>query len=151
MNAMNVPDVLQHYVQRGIFRHLGPMTAKGTYDFVWLNERRMCLQWNEKRNVIVFKDVLHDVPARSKLYRELRAYLKARSDPELPAHRRIDPEAFDLVCENRASKVSVGLRPKAANEEQGVRKLMSVVHEMFLYLHDRWPEYMYEAFGSPLE
>lgn len=148
---MTVPDVLHAYIQRGIFQNLTPVPDKGVYDFVWLNNQRMRLHWQSNRRTILFRDVLPNVPARSKLYRELRAHLASRSNPDLPAHRRLDSEAFELVCENRKSLVSIGLRLKSGSEEAGTRKLMSVVHETFLFLHDRWPNYMYESFGSPLE
>lgn len=151
MTEMTVPDTLQSYVHRGVFKSFNAHSDARNFDFVWLNRKRMHLQWNANRNAIVFKDVLADIPARSRHYRELRAYLKGRMSPELPAHRRLDPELYDLICENRKSVVSVGLKVKSGGEEAAVRRLMGMVHEMFLYHHDRWPEYMYETFGSPLE
>lgn len=151
MEQMTIPDALQTYVQRGIFKSFNAQPDQRKFDFVWLNRKRMHVHWNAGRNAILFKDVLHNIPARSRHYREVRAYLKGRTSPDLPAHRRVDPELFDLVCENHKSVVSVGLRLKSGSQGAAVRRLTALVHELFIYHHDRWPEYMYENFGSPLE
>ncbi len=147
---MSVGDVLSSYVARGVVHNFA-LGERGTYDFVWLNSQKMRLQWRADKRQITFRDALPDVPARSKMYREVRAFLRDRASPALPAHRRIDPAQFEVTCENRGSRVSIGLKLVDASEEEGTRRLMSMIHETFLFLHDRWPNYMYESFGSPLE
>ncbi|WP_108460979.1 hypothetical protein [Devosia naphthalenivorans] len=151
MIAMTVPEVLQTYVQRGVFQDFRPAADKKMFDFVWLNYQRMRVQWQPAQQTIYFRDVIPNVAARSKMDQEIRAFLRGRTTADLPEHRRVDPDAFDLVCENRKSQMSVGIRLKTGTEEEGTRQLMAVMHETFIFLHQRWPEYMYESFGSPLE
>lgn len=151
MSTMTVPDVLQGYVTRGLLRNFEASRGGGDFQFTWLNHKPMHLRWTPSAQTIVFKDLAPNIPARSVMYRELRAFLKERTKDDLPAHRRVDPKEFELLCKNRDSTVSIGLKIIGETEEAGMRKLMLLIHEAFLFLHDRWPDYMQEEFGASPE
>jgi hypothetical protein len=154
MALLSVPEVLQGYVDRGLLRDFeasGVRASGGEFAFRWLNHVPMRLQWKAGGRTITFKDVVPKVPAKSVMYRELREFLKERTSDSLPEHRRVDPAEFELLCQNRLGNVSIGLRVTGGAEEPAVRKLMLVIHEAFLFLHDRWPDYMHEKFGASLE
>jgi hypothetical protein len=148
---MSLPDVLQGYVTRGLLRNFEASRGGGDYGFTWMSHKRMNLRWTPSTQTVSFKDLAPNIPARSVMYRELRAFLKERTEESLPPHRRVDPAEFELLCKNRNSTVSVGLRVTGGTEEEAMRKLMLLIHEAFLFLNDRWPEYMQEEFGASPE
>lgn len=151
MSSQSVPDVVQAYADRGLFRNFHADLAAGDFRFIWMGHAPMRLQWRPASRTLTFKDVLPNIPPRGGMERELRAFLKDRADPGLPDHRRVDPANFELLCQNRQSQVSIGLRLVGGTEEEAVHKLMLVMHETFLLLHDRWLDYMHEQFGASLE
>jgi hypothetical protein len=151
METMSVDEVLQGYVTRGLLRNFEASRGGGDYAFTWLSHKPMRLRWTPSTQTIAFKDLAPNMPARSNIYRELRTFLKERTEEDLPPHRRVDPAHFELLCSNRNASVSVGLRVTGGTEEEAMRKLMLLIHEAFLFLNDRWPEYMQEEFGASPE
>jgi hypothetical protein len=149
MTAKTVPGVLQEYADRGLFRNFHADPKKGEFRFIWMGHKPMRLQW--RAGAAIFKDVLPNAPTRGVMYRELREFLKERAAADLPDHRRVDPARLEILCQNRQSQVSVGLRIMGGTEEEAMRKLMLLMHELFLFLNDRWLDYMHEEFGASLE
>ena len=148
---MTVPDVLQAYADRGLFRNFHANLKTGDFGFVWMGHTPMRLKWKAADRTILFKDLLPKVPAKGEMYGELEAFLRGRADADLPDHRRVDVHDYDILCENRRASVSIGLRITNGTEEEAMHKLMLVIHETFLLLHDRWLDYMHEEFGASLE
>ncbi len=146
---MTVEDVLQGYASRGLLRNF--QAVSGDFGFLWMNHKPMRLQWKPQTRTLVFRDVAPNVPSRSPMDREIRAFLSGLASADRPPHRRVDPAQFELFAENRKSQVSIGLRLKDGSEAEAAEKLMLVIHEVFLMLHDRWLEYMHEEFGASLE
>jgi hypothetical protein len=152
MNHPNtIQAVIQGYSQRGHFRRLSEQRNGTVFEFKWLNDKAMKLTWDPASGTLLFRDVLPNIPARSPLYKELRGFLAEKFDAALPEHRRLDADRVGLVCTNRKSSVSVGLKLRSSDDEYGPRKLVNFVHEMFVYLAEAWPDYMYESFRHPLE
>jgi hypothetical protein len=151
MTPPTVPEVLQAYANRGLFRDFRADPAAGDFDFVWMGHKPMRLRWNAAKRTMMFKDLLPNIPARSEMYGEVRDFLKERTEAGLPDHRRVDPRDFEILCQNRAGQVSIGLRLADGNQEEATNKLMLLVHEAFLMLNDRWLDYMHEEFGASLE
>jgi hypothetical protein len=153
--AMNQPNaiqnVVQSYTERGQFRHLLEQRDGTVFEFKWLNNQAMKLTWDPGSKTLLFRDILPNIPARSELHKELKKFLMERFDPERPEHRRLDAQRVALVCTNRKSSLSVGLKLASPDDEYGPRKLVNLVHEMFVYLTEAWPDYMYESFRHPLE
>lgn len=151
MTTQTVPEVLHGYANRGLFRDFHADADKGDFGFVWMMHTPMKVKWAADARTITFKDVLPNVPARGEMDREIRDFLKAMASEARPPHRRIDPAEYELTCRNRGGTVSIGLRMVGGDEETATRKLMLTMHEAFLFLHDRWPDYMHEEFGASLE
>ena len=94
-----------------------------------------------------FPLVLPDVPAGSRMYRDLKEFIKSRHSAELPDHRRIDTGKANVGCYVRSGNVSITLTVRSGDYEYGARKLINLVHEIFLvFLADGYYEYMVEAF-----
>jgi len=80
------------------------------------------------------------------MYRKLQDFLASRSSKKVPAHRRIDPKKAEVRCTNRRGNVSLTLRVLTGDYEYGARKLIHLVHEIFLEFLGEYFEYQVEAF-----
>ncbi len=154
-SAERIRRQLQTYVDRGVFRGFSePRRARGkhAYRFTWLTSRAFHLTYEPASRHLVFRSLLPQVPARSDFYRDLKTFVAGRSDEKLPAHRRIDPRRAVVSCVNRGGHVSIAMRLKTGDHyAYGVTKLVNLVHEIFLMLHDRSPEYLWEQFDVSQE
>jgi len=94
-----------------------------------------------------FPLVLQEVPADSKMYLDLKEFIKSRQSGELPDHRRIDARRAQVGSYVRSGNVSLTLTVRNGDYQYGVLKLINLVHEIFLvFLADDYYEYMIEAF-----
>ncbi len=146
-----VAGILQGYANRGVFRGFsqGPV-RKGTARFklLWHRDRFFDLSLDVPRRVLRFAVVLPDVPAGSSMYAEFKAFIASRHHEDLPAHRRVDANKARVRCANRGGNVTLTLAVVDGDYEYGTRKLIQVVHEVYMaFLIDGpYLEYMVEAF-----
>ncbi|HYL37520.1 MAG TPA: hypothetical protein VEV17_16515 [Bryobacteraceae bacterium] len=80
--------------------------------------------------------------------RELSAFVRSRQAKDLPEHRRIDPKKAAVRCSRRAGNLSLALTLQGNDYEYGTRKLIHLVHEIFLaFLSEgRYYEYQVKVF-----
>ncbi len=145
-----VRESLQTYADRGVFRGFSE-DKRGQFTFVWLLRREMELIADTEKHLLRFKQLLPGIPTSSELYGELKTFLAARHDGELPEHRRIDRTRAVLSCTNQRGAVSIALKIKNDEYAYGVNRLVNLVHELFLYLRELHPEYLVENFDVPQE
>jgi hypothetical protein len=145
-----VRDNLQVYADRGVFRGFSEV-KDGHFRFVWLMRRQMELNVDKSKHLLRFRRLLPGVPAGSKMYAELKSFIRQRHDRELPDHRRIDRRRAEVSCTNRGGFVSVSLKVKNNQYAYGVNRVVNLVHELFIHLRDAYPEYMAENFDVPQE
>jgi hypothetical protein len=148
--AALVGEILEDYARRGVFRGFsrGPAAKrKAAYKLLWHRDRLFDLILDETRRTLRFPLVLPDVPPD--MYRELRRFVEARQTDEYPAHRRIDPARARIRCSNRAGQVAIAIETLDGDYAYAVRKLIHLVHEIYLAFLIDGPyfEYMVEAFG----
>jgi hypothetical protein len=145
-----VAETLEHYARRGVFRGFsrGPVkNGKAAFRMVWHRDRVFDLIFDANRGTMRFPLVLPDVPADSKMYLDLKEFIKARHSDELPDHRRIDRRKAQVGSYVRGGNVSLTLTVRNGDYQYGARKLINLVHEIFLvFLADGYYEYMVEAF-----
>jgi hypothetical protein len=145
-----VAETLEGYAKRGIFKGFsrGPVgRGKATFRIAWHRDRIFELVLDLKTLAMSFPAVLPNVPADSTIYRELKEFIKSRQSADLPEHRRIDGDRAQVRAYNRAGNVSLALRVKDGDCEYATRKLIHLVHEIFLtFLVDGHFEYMVETF-----
>ncbi len=145
---------LRGYADRGVFRGLNevkPRDGKQTFTFAWMGDRTLEFALNTKTATLTFRHLLPNVPSRSELYSELKRFLSSRCDTDLPTHRRIDLKRAEVVFVNRAGSISLGLKIRNNQYAYGLKKLVNLVHEVFVQLNDLHPEYMCENFDVPQE
>jgi hypothetical protein len=147
-----VAATLETYAQRGVFREFNPAgdvrQGQAVFRLLWHRDRVFEFVFDTRRNTMRFPLVLPNVPADSEMYRELKGFIKARHAAEFPDHRRIDSRKAHVVAYNRGGNVTLSLRVINGDDEYGARKLIHLVHEIFLtfLLDGRYYEYLVENF-----
>ena len=146
-----VGGVLDSYANRGVFRGFsqGPVrNGKVAFKMLWHRDRVFELILDVGKHTMRFPLVLPGVSADSLMYREFRAFLKSRHSEDLPEHRRIDTGKARIRCCNRGRNISITLTVEDGDYEYGTRKLIHIVHEIFMvFLSDgRYYEYLVEKF-----
>jgi hypothetical protein len=145
---------LQTYADRGIFRGFDEVKTRNgrhAFRFVWLGSRPVEFDVDSENGVLRFNKLLPNVPADSALYSDLSRFLKGRSDPLIPKHRRVEARRATVSCTNRAGNVSIVLSVKDNQYEYGLKKLVNLVHEVFVELNDAHGDYLCENFDAPQE
>ena len=81
------------------------------------------------------------------MYREFKEFVASRSSASLPDHRRIDPKKAAVRPSNRSGNVALTLTVKNSDYDYATRKLIHLVHEIFLvFLHEGHYDYMVQVF-----
>jgi hypothetical protein len=147
-----VTAVLEGYAEKAVFRGFSAHPGRGgraTYQMVWHFDRPFELLLDVPGKTLRFPDVLPGVPARSAMYRELRAFMKVRQTDKLPEHRRVNPAKARLTLTNQRGAVALKLTVKDGDFDYATRKMIQVVHEVFMVFLVDGPyyEYMVERLG----
>jgi len=127
--------LIEDYVARGVFRAAAvPSDSSGRENFrlVWFRNRNMELEVDARLGRVRLREVLPPIAPRSKLDRDLRAWLRARQAPKLPAHRRLDPEQFRAELRNTAGSIQFSITCATGEIGPAIRKLVQLVNEMYL-------------------
>lgn len=151
--ADQVHTVLQSFAERAVFRAYsrgGTRGARATFKMLWHRDRNFELILDMTRKTLTFPCVLPEIPARSSMDTEFRAWVAERQSAELPDHRRIDLAKGSLTCANKKGDMSVTLTLKGSKPDwdYGARKLVTLVHEVYMsFIHDgRYYTYMIDTF-----
>jgi hypothetical protein len=144
--------VLEGYASRGVFRGFsrGPTKAgKTTFKLLWHRDQAFELILNDREKKLRFPMVLPQVPAGSPMNREFKHFVESAFSKGLPEHRRIDRRKMKIACANRGGNVSLTVTVAGRNFDYAVRKLIHLVHDVYLtFLNDgRYYEYMIEVFN----
>jgi hypothetical protein len=80
------------------------------------------------------------------MYREFKKFMESRFTKEVPEHRRLDRKKVRVACGNRGGDVSVTLTIVGSDYAYGTRKLVHLIHEVFLTFLLEYFDYQVEAF-----
>jgi hypothetical protein len=147
-----VTAILEGYAEKAVFRGFSAHAERGgkaTYRMVWHHDRPFELLLDIPQKTLRFPAVLPGVPPRSAMSRELKAFLKSRQSDEIPEHRRVHPKKARLSATNQQGAVSFTVTVKDSDFEYAARKIIQVVHEIFLIFLVDGPyyDYMVEHLG----
>jgi hypothetical protein len=145
-----VRESLQAYADRGVFRGFSE-SRSGHFHFVWVLNHQMELIVDTAKGVLRFRQILPGVAANSAFYAELKDYLQERHNRELPEHRRVDRRRAEVSCATRNGWVTISLKVKNNQYAYGVNKIVNLIHELFVHLRDKHPDYLVENFDVPQE
>jgi hypothetical protein len=147
-----VTGILEGYAAKAVFRgfsaHPGTK-GRATYHMIWHHDRPFEMSLDVGKKTLRFPVVLPGVPAKSTMYRDLQAFLKERQSEEMPEHRRVNPAKARLASGNQRGTVSIALTVQDGDFDYATRKIIHIVHEIFLiFLVDgSYFEYMVEHLG----
>jgi hypothetical protein len=142
-----VAAILESYARRGTFK--GFSRGKSSFKILWHRDRLFDLILDTRKKTLRFPVVLPEVPARSSMYREFKEFVGSRHAAGLLEHRRIDPKKAVVRPSNRGGNIALTLTVKNGDYDYATRKLIHLVHEIFLvFLYDgRYYDYLIKTFG----
>jgi hypothetical protein len=149
-----VGEALQKYADRGVFRGLKATRRAGgrsEYSFRWLTPRALTLTYDPRQRVLAFRRLFPHVGARSPIASALREVVATRSTRRVPAHKRLDPRKVQAGCAVRQGSFALTLRIVNGDEPAALSQLLNLVNELFLVLHEAYPEYLVAHFGLSAE
>ena len=141
--------MLQAYADRGVFRGFRPTPlgrGRTSFDFQWLLGRPMRAVFDARRGSLAF-DALFPGLQRSSSATRLSAIVAMRCTPRQPAHKRLDRRRADVAGATRNGDWSLLLTVRGDNHAYAVRHALNLVNELFLFLHESYPEYLIQRFG----
>lgn len=155
-----IDAALGRYASRGVFRGFSRTDGPGgvrRYSFIWLTRRPMTVALSRDRRTITFVALFPAVATFPALRARLTAEMQSAASPSRPAHRRIDPRRATMTP--RVSKGDLALRVSLAPGFAGpgraadavVRSTLGLVNDLFLFLHECYPDYLAAHFGIPDE
>ena len=150
--AKTVDAMLRARADRGVFRAFASARVRGRLEcsVSWLAGTPMRIMFDPKRGLLEFRDVLPNVPYRSRIDSDFRQFLKGRVGNHVPPHRRVDPERVKVRSRNRKGSVTVALESLDGDWEYCVSKGLKLVNEVFLgFLRGPYHEYMVRNFREP--
>jgi hypothetical protein len=147
-----VSNALESYAQRGVFRGFSKTAAKNgkaTYRMMWHRDRFFDLVFDLRRATLRIPVVLPEVPAQSAMYREFKTYVLSKQVETLPDHRRIDSNKVSVKYRNSGGEIALTFGVIDGDFEYAARKLIHLVHEIYLdFLMDGpYYDYMVEHLG----
>jgi hypothetical protein len=147
-----VSQSLQRYADRGVFRGFRALPgARGRveYQFFWLLRRPMRAHYDARRGVLAFPALFPGVePGMSA---ELKGLVAGRAARDQPAHKRLDARRARLASAVRKGDWSLMVTIRGANHDCAVRGALNLINELFLALHQSYPEYLVQHFGLSTE
>lgn len=118
---------------------------------MWLLKRPMRAVFDPRRGVLRFPGLFPAIDATSAMARELKTLVAGRTRNDQPAHKRIDARRARITSAVRLGDWSLAVEIRGANHEYAVRHALNLINELFLALHESYPEYLVAHFGMSTE
>lgn len=140
-----VGGILETYAARAVFKGFSRV-GEDAFKMLWHRDRYFDLLVGERKLTIPV--VLPEVPAKSQMMIEYRAFVAAFADAALVEHKRLDPAKVKLKVVARHESAGLEIALAGEDWEYAVRKLIHVVHETYLvFLYDgAYYDYLIETF-----
>lgn len=152
--AASVTRTLQGYADRGIFLGFAVTPAARStvrYRFRWLTRRPMDLRFDPAARRLVFHELFPNATKYPGVTEAMRATVASASSLERPRHRRVDPRRAKMACRFVRGHGSLQLSIETTSGDYPVRAALGLVNELFLVLHECFPEYLIAEFGASPE
>lgn len=116
---------------------------------LWHRDRLFDLTVDTRRRTLHMPVVLPEVPPDSDMDRDFVAFVESQQSDEVPEHRRIDAGRVRIECANKAGDVSLTFAATTGDYDYATRKMIALVHEVFMvFLYDgRYYDYLVETFN----
>ncbi|MBZ5611827.1 MAG: hypothetical protein LAP38_26500 [Acidobacteriia bacterium] len=129
-----------------MFRGFSPGPVKNgraAFKILWHRDRLFDLIVDTRNRRMSFPLLLPAFDAS--MTRELNAFIATRQSKDVPEHRRIDPKKATVRASNRGGNAGLTLALKGGDYEYGIRKLIHLVHEIFLTFLAEGRYYQYQV------
>ncbi len=146
--AATVVEVLRGYAERGLFAGVSPgETRRGRRHFRvrWHHQRNYAFVLDPAAGTLSFPQLLPGIPAGSAMARELREFVGRFNDGAMPEHRRIDPAMGRLSFRIHKGSAALTMAVRDDHYEYCTRRLIHVVHEVFMVFLWDGPYYDYRV------
>lgn len=151
----SVDVLLRRYADRGVFRGFGVSDgAAGVrrYRFNWLTRRPMTVTLSRDRRVLCFPALFPSVTTVPGLAAALRRELQSKTAAPWPAHRRVDPRQATMMLRlARGGDLTLRVVLEGRTGDAAVRRVLGIVNDLFLHLHEWYPDYLATHFGVSQE
>ena len=147
-----VTQALQSYADRGVFRGFRATPAprgRTGYQFLWLTRKPTTAVFDAHRRVLAFPSLFPDVDKDTA--GALTTIAAARTSRAVPDHKRVDARRARVTSALRKGDLSLSVEIRGSNHDYAVKKVLNLINEMFLTLHEVHPEYLVEHFGISTE
>jgi hypothetical protein len=144
-----VRECLKAYADRGVFRGYTERPGRLgriVFRFSWLARSPYELQYEPRTGTFVFLNALPNVPARTPIARDLKAFVKGRSDDSLPEHRRVDPARASVSAFVQRGDMRLRVVARRGHHPYAANRVVNLMHEVYLHLHSYHPEYLWENY-----
>jgi len=103
--------------------------------------------FDARRGTLKFDALFPGLPGSSAAARGLSAIVALRCSPRQPAHKRLDRRRADVSGAIKGGDWSLVVTVRGRNHAYAVRHALNLVNELFLFLHESYPEYLIAHFG----
>jgi hypothetical protein len=144
----SVTTALQAYADRGVFRGFrATPIARGRieYQFLWLTKRPVTAVFAPAAKRLAFPALLPQLDRDA--IGAMKALILSRTSRNQPEHKRIDARRSRLTGTVLKGDFSLAVVIRGQNEEYAVSRVLNVINEIFVTLHEHYPEYLVERFG----
>jgi hypothetical protein len=116
------------------------------YRMQWHKDRFYDLLFDTGKGSLRFPVVLPKVSRE--MYEAFKKFVASRQNDEMLEHRRIDPQKVRISCSLKNGNVSLLFTAKDKDFEYATKKLINLMHEVFMvFLRDGlYYEYLIETF-----
>jgi hypothetical protein len=145
-----ITRTLQQYADRGVFRGFSVTPRKrggSEYRFTWLTQRPTTIEYDPAVRALTFRRLFPAVRSRPAIAGALHELVAHRASRDLPPHKRLDKRKAILASSVRNGDWTLKVTVRGRNDEYATRFTLNVVNELFLLLHESFPDYLIEHFG----
>jgi hypothetical protein len=103
----------------------------------------------DRRGILAFPAVLPHAPKA--IVSEMKSLVAARSTRIVPEHKRIDARRAKLMAGARNGAFALSVEIRGKNQQYAVSKTLNLVNDMFVALHESYPDYLIAHFGISQE
>jgi len=121
------------------------------YQFNWLLRRPIRAVFDLRRDILTFPALFPGVAAGSDMVAGLDALVEGRSSRRQPAHKRLDGRRARASRVLRRGDWSLVLQIRGPNHQYAVQRALNLINELYLELHETWPDYLILRFGLSAE
>jgi hypothetical protein len=107
----------------------------------------MTLRFDPRRDMLTFEDLLPSVGRASPMLDDVKSMVSGRTSRALPAHKRIDARRASLGGAIRRGSWSRVVAVHGGHHAYATRYGLNLVNDLFLLLHERYPDYLVAQFG----